>query len=156
MLAETRKYRKCSVLLHAIRLLIENMLYYFVRKYPFSLCIILAVIYLSFFKPPATELDYISGLDKVAHVCMYFSMSGMLWLEFLRAHRNDNQPLWHAWIGALACPVLFSGVVELLQEYCTTYRGGDWLDFAANTAGAVLASLIAYFILRPMMMKPGK
>lgn len=82
---------------------------------------------------------------------MYFGMSGMLWIEFLRAHRRDGQPLWHAWVGALVCPVIFSGVVELLQEYCTTYRGGDWLDFAANTTGAVLASLIAYFILRPVM-----
>ena len=132
------------------------MLYYFVRKYPFSLCIILAVIFLSFFRFPAMGIDPVPGLDKVAHVCMYFGMSGMLWLEFLRAHRNDNQPLWHAWIGALACPVLFGGVVELLQEYCTTHRGGDWLDFAANTAGAVLASLTACFILRPMMTKPGK
>jgi hypothetical protein len=40
----------------------------------------------------------------------------------------------------------------LLQEYCTTYRGGDWMDFAANTTGAVLASLIGYFIVRPRML----
>ena len=46
-----------------------------------------------------------------------------------------------------------SGMVELLQEYCTTYRGGDWLDFAANTTGALIASLIGYFVLRPRMAK---
>ncbi len=57
-----------------------------------------------------------------------------------------------AWVGAFLCPVLFSGCVELLQEYCTTYRGGDWLDFAANTTGAILASLIAYYVVRPRMM----
>jgi len=39
----------------------------------------------------------------------------------------------------------------LLQEYCTTYRGGDWLDFAANTTGAILASLVAYYVVRPRM-----
>ncbi len=130
------------------------MLYYIVRKYPLSLCIILAVTYLSFFKPPTeiNEID-IPYFDKLAHVCMYFGMAGMLWVEFLRAHRRDHQPLWHAWVGALVCPVLFSGVVELLQEYCTTYRGGDLLDFAANTLGAVLAALIGYFIVRPLMMR---
>lgn len=128
------------------------MLYY-IKKYPVSLVVILAVIYLSFFKPPATGLGTIPHLDKVAHLCMYSGMSGMLWMEFLWAHRRDNTPLWHAWIGAFLCPVLFSGVVELLQEYCTTYRGGDWLDFAANATGAVLASLIAYFVLRPRMMR---
>ena len=91
--------------------------------------------------------------DKVVHICMYFGMSGMLWLEFLRAHRKDYTPIWHAWVGAFICPVLFSGIVELLQEYCTTYRGGDWLDFAANTTGAVLASLAACLVLKPRMQR---
>lgn len=121
---------------------------YFIKKYPLSLLVILAVIYLSFFRPPSTELNTIPNIDKVVHVCMYFGMSGMLWLEFLRAHRRDNTPLWHAWVGALLCPVLFSGVVELLQAYCTTYRGGDWWDFAANTAGALLASGVAQVVRR--------
>ena len=128
------------------------MLYY-IKKYPVSLLIILTVIYLSFFKPPTTELSRIPNIDKIVHVCMYMGMSGMLWLEFLRARRKTDSPLWHAWVGAFVCPVLFSGMVELLQEYCTTYRGGDWLDFAANTTGAVIASLIGYFVLRPWMMK---
>lgn len=122
------------------------MLYY-IKKYPLSLSVILTVIYLSFFKPPSVEeLDKIPYIDKVVHICMYFGMSGMLWLEFLRAHRKDNTPLWHAWVGALFCPVLFSGVVELLQEYCTTYRGGDWMDFAANATGATLASVAGFFL----------
>ena len=101
-------------------LIIWYMLYY-IKKYPVSLFIILTVIYLSFFKPPSTEISKIPNIDKVVHICMYFGMSGMLWL------------------------------VELLQEYCTTYRGGDWLDFAANTTGVVLASMVGYFILRPRM-----
>ena len=114
----------------------------YIRQYPVSICIILAVIYLSFFKPPQTDIGSIP-----VHVCMYFGLSGMLWLEFIRAHRKTHAPLWHAWIGALLCPVLFSGAIELLQEYCTTYRGGDWLDFAANTTGALLASLVGRYLL---------
>ena len=73
-----------------------NMLYY-IRKYPVSLLIILTVIYLSFFKPPQTEMESIPGIDKVVHVCMYFGMSGMLWLEFIRAHKKARVPMWHAW-----------------------------------------------------------
>ena len=119
---------------------------YFLKRYPVSLLVISAVVYLSFFRPPSTELDGIPNIDKVVHVCMYFGMSGMLWFEFLRAHRRDHTPLWHAWVGAFLCPVLFSGVMELLQAYCTTYRGGDWLDFAANATGAVLASAVALVV----------
>ena len=128
------------------------MLYY-IKKYPVSLVIILAVIYLSFFKPPTTDLGTIPNLDKVVHICMYFGMSGMLWLEFLRAHRRDRTPMWRACVGAFVCPVSSSGAVELLQAFCTTYRGGDWLDFAANTTGAVLASLVACFVLKPRVMR---
>ena len=86
------------------------MLYY-IKKYPFSLLIILAVIYLSFFKPPSTRLSLIPNIDKVVHVCMYLGMSGMLWLEFIRAHKKDGVAMWHDWIGAFMCPDLFSGAV---------------------------------------------
>lgn len=125
----------------------------YIKRYPVSLSIILVVIYLSFFKPPSTELSKIPSFDKVVHLCMYFGMSGMLWLEFLRTHREDAAPMWHGWVGAFLCPILFSGCVELLQAYCTTYRGGDWLDFTANSTGAVLASLVAYYVVRPWILK---
>ena len=42
----------------------------YIKKYPISLFIILTVIYLSFFKPPKTDLDEIPNLDKLVHVCM--------------------------------------------------------------------------------------
>ena len=36
---------------------------------------------------------------------------------------------------------------ERVNRVEDVYRGGDWLDFAANTTGAVLASMVGYFIL---------
>ena len=83
---------------------------------------------------------------------MYGGMSGMLWLEFFRNH-PQRMVVWHAWIGAVLCPILFSGAVELLQEYATDYRGGDWLDFLANTTGVLLATGIAWLVLRPWMLR---
>jgi hypothetical protein len=44
-------------------------------------------------------------------------------------------------------PILFSGVIELLQPLFTDgRRSGEWLDFASNTVGATLANLIAMFM----------
>lgn len=128
------------------------MLYY-LKRYPISLFIIVVVIYLSFFRPPSVEIGKIPGIDKLAHVCMYGGLSGMLWFEFLRNHRKYDEVMWHAWVGAVLCPVLMSGVIELLQEYYTSYRGGDWFDFLANSVGVTLATLFAYFVMRPWMMK---
>ena len=129
------------------------MLYY-IRRYPFSLAVVAVVIYLSFFRPPSIDgIGSIPHFDKIAHFGMYFGLSGMLWFEFLRNHRDNDSPLWHGWVGALICPVLFSGMIELCQEYFTSYRGGDWMDFLANSLGALLASLIAYYFLRPRMLR---
>jgi len=125
------------------------MLYY-IKKYPVSLLIIAIAIYLSFFSPPhIIGLSKIPYLDKVAHMVIYFVMSGVLWFEFLKNYRSTNRkPIRRAWFGACLCPILFSGTVELLQEYLTVHRGGEWLDFAANTMGAVSASLLAFCIVR--------
>lgn len=128
------------------------MLYY-LKRYPISLFIIVVVIYLSFFRPPSVEIGKIPGIDKLAHVCMYGGLSGMLWFEFLRNHRKYDEVMWHAWVGAVLCPVMMSGLIELLQEYCTSYRGGDWFDFLANSVGVTIATLFAYFVMRPWMMK---
>lgn len=63
------------------------MLYY-LKKYPISLTIIVVVIYLSFFKPPSLEVGKIVGIDKVAHICMYAGLSGMLWIDFCATIAN--------------------------------------------------------------------
>ncbi len=130
-------------------------MFYYIRKYPFSIVIIAAVIYLSFFKPPEIDNECVlfPGFDKVVHFCMYGGMSGMLWLEFLLNHRRYKTVLLHAWIGAVACPILMSGLIEILQSCCTSYRGGEWLDFVANTCGVGAATAFAWFVLRPWIIK---
>lgn len=130
------------------------MIRHYIKGYPFSLTIILVVIYLSFFKPPTmTNLPLFPGMDKVVHFCMYGGLSGILWVEFLRNHRKNKGLMYHAWIGAVCCPIVMSGLIEILQAYCTTYRGGDWLDFLANVCGVVVATLFVWYILRPYILK---
>ncbi|KAA6332720.1 hypothetical protein EZS27_018803 [termite gut metagenome] len=128
-------------------------MFHYVKKYPISLIVICIIIYLSFFKPPTIDVDEFLYWDKIVHICMYGGLSGMLWIEFLRNHRGNILPLPHVLIGAIICPIVFSGVVELLQEYCTKYRSGDWLDFGANSIGVILGSLVSYYVIRPFFMK---
>lgn len=121
----------------------------YLKKYPFSLALIALVCYLSLFRPPKVDdLPLFPGFDKLVHFCMYGAISGMLWLEFLRNHRRGVEVLWHAWIGAVLCPVVMSGAIELLQSYCTSYRSGDWLDFLANSCGVAAATAFAWFVMR--------
>ena len=113
-----------------------------VRKYPLSL-LCLALIALLSFTPffPETPLDDVAFIDKWTHLVMYGGTTSVIWWEYLRNHQilDGEKLFFYAWL----CPVLMSGLLELLQEYCTFgHRNGDWLDFAANTMGVTLGALI--------------
>lgn len=108
---------------------------------------------MSFFKPPSIEEGIrIPFLDKIVHFCMYFGFSLMLWIDLWRA-RKSLSLLKRGWYIAFLLPVLISGVIELLQEYCTTFRGGEWLDFCANSLGALTASTVTYLFLKRRLLK---
>jgi len=125
----------------------------FIKDYLFSIIFIAGVVYLSLSNPPALKIPLFRGWDKVVHFCMYSGMSGVIWIEFLCKHRKMKTRIRYAVIGVILIPVLFGGMMELCQQYLSRYRSGDWMDFLANTVGVILASLIAWFILRPLILK---
>ena len=125
----------------------------FIKDYPFSIVFIVVVVYLSLSNPRALKIPLFPVWDKMVHFCMYSGLSGVIWFEFLRKHRKMKTKIKYTVIGVILTPVLFGGVLELCQQYFTRTRSGDWMDFLANTGGVIIASLIAWFILRPLMMK---
>ena len=118
-----------------------------IRTYPVS-CLLLAAIWvLCFCTPPHTPLDNVAFIDKWTHIVMYASTCAAIWIEYLRAHKTLSRRRLFVW--AWLAPVLMSGLIELLQAYCTGgRRSGDWLDFAANTAGATLAAVIGILVVK--------
>ncbi len=115
---------------------------HFVKRYPLSiLCIVLIWILslMPFF--PETPFDQVEFIDKWTHLVMYGGTCSVIWWEYLRNHQilDGEKLFFYAWL----CPALMSGLLELLQEYCTFgHRNGDWLDLAANTMGVTLGALI--------------
>lgn len=129
------------------------MLHY-LKKYPLTWLVVAAILYLSFFKPPRTDMEEIPGIDKLVHICMYGGFCLLLWIEYLRSHRTIHRH--KMFLGGVLFPILFSGAIELMQSYCTEHRGGDWLDLAANATGVILATLVGNYILRPVIWKKKK
>lgn len=120
-------------------------------NFPLSLLVLLAVAYLSFFKPSSgIELSSIPHLDKLVHMSMYFGLSFTLWLDLFR-YKIVQPGL--GWTIAFGLPCIIGGVFELIQDQFTTYRGGDWLDFLANCTGALIASLLMFFYVRAWFSK---
>lgn len=112
-----------------------------IRKYPLSSFFIILIWYLSFFTPPKTELDEVAFIDKWVHIAMYGGTFGTLWIEYLVKHQwQCNRQRLFLWSWLL--PIVMSGCIELLQEYCTDgRRSGDWIDLIANALGVSLAAL---------------
>ena len=85
-------------------------------------------------------------IDKWVHIIMYGGTCLTLWIEYRRSHYYSDYEKLFFW--AWLCPILMSGIIELLQEYCTGgRRSGEWLDLAANAAGVTLAAIIGLVIL---------
>ncbi|MDO4159013.1 MAG: VanZ family protein [Prevotellaceae bacterium] len=123
-----------------------------IKKYPIS-CVCIAIIwYLCFFTPPHTKLDNVAFIDKWVHISMYCGTCSVIWYEYLRQHKTLNR--LRLFLLAWLAPVLMSGLIELLQAYCTGgRRSGDWLDFAANSTGATLAVVIGLVLSRYVKCK---
>lgn len=123
-----------------------SFLFHFIRKYPFSM-VCIALIWLLSLLPvfPETPLDNVEFADKWVHILMYGGTFFVVWIEYSCKHkRADYEKLFFwAWIA----PILMSGLLELLQEYCTFgHRSGDWLDLAANATGVTLAAVLGLLV----------
>lgn len=118
-----------------------------ITKYPLSIVCIVLIWVLSlvpFF--PETPFDEVNFADKWAHVVMYGGTCCVIWWEYIRSHQSPRHGRLFIW--AWLAPILMSGLLELLQEYATTNRNGDWIDLVANATGATLAALLGLLFVR--------
>ena len=124
---------------------------YFIRKYPLSLLVIAAILFLSLFNPPQTKLDPITGIDKVVHVCMYLGLELIIWIEYLRHHENLN------WVKIIIlgifAPIALGGLMEIAQMELTKGRSGEWADLWADAIGVLVGAAIGYFAIQGIFRK---
>ena len=119
---------------------------HFVRKYPLSCFLFAAIWYLSlFFMAPETPLNNIKLIDKWIHFIMYGGTCSVLWIEYIRQHQKPDYRKLFIW--AWVAPIVMSGIIEVLQEYCTETRNGDWLDLTANAIGVTLGAVFGLILL---------
>ena len=123
----------------------------FIRKYPFSLLIIATIIFLSLFNPPQTRLDPITGIDKIAHICMYGGLELVIWIEYLRHH--DNLDFIKLLLLGIISPIMLGGLMEIAQMKLTQGRSGEWADLLADSIGVLLGAAVGYFAIRTFFRK---
>ena len=123
-----------------------NRILNFAKRYPLTSLLVVAIWVLCLIPTvPETPLSSFSLIDKWTHLVMYGTFVAVIWWEYTRQHTTNNTR--RLFLLAFLAPVAMGGLVELAQAYCTGgRRSGEWFDFAANTIGVVLGTLIGILL----------
>ncbi|MBR3726256.1 MAG: VanZ family protein [Prevotella sp.] len=123
-----------------------NRILNFAKRYPLTSLLVVAIWVLCLIPTvPETPLSSFSLIDKWTHLVMYGTLVAVIWWEYTRQHTTNNTR--RLFLLAFLAPVAMGGLVELAQAYCTGgQRSGEWFDFAANTIGVVLGTLIGILL----------
>lgn len=100
------------------------------------------ILYLSLMRESRLHVPTFTGADKSAHFLMYVVL-GAVWIwELLQTYNIKNK----RWFWACLYPILYGGMIELLQEYYFPPRTGDWVDWIADIGGTVVGVCITGII----------
>lgn len=119
------------------------------KYYLFTILTTIAIILLSLLPVSVPEIAKDVPLyDKWAHFVMYGFLALVFWTETMLNERQGETKKAAWWLLIFGCilPALLGGLLELGQAYLTTTRSGEWLDFYADSIGAVLGAAIGFAI----------
>lgn len=119
-------------------------MYYF-KKYHKTLSIIFIITVLSLVNTARIKPDnlpIIPHFDKIVHFLMYFTLGFVFMFEYYIHHHKTITRISKI----LILPLIYGGIMEVLQYTITPYRSGDWWDMLANGCGIIAAFVaVAYF-----------
>ena len=85
--------------------------------------------------------------DKLVHFGMFFTLSAVSLFAYYKI--RSDKPIMSWWLfWGFVIPVLYGGIIELLQKYVFTYRGAEWGDVVANTLGSLVACILVVYWLK--------
>lgn len=134
------------------------MRYFLVRYLSVPILIALIILYLCCLIPtrdiPEVEFELPIPTDKIVHFLMYLGLSGATAINYIHGKRGLVN-MSFLLIGAFVLPILYGGLIEILQDLYFPPRSGDWFDFLADALGSLAALPIA-FIYRSYLLKKHK
>jgi VanZ family protein len=117
------------------------------KKYWISILLNIIILILCFIDTTPLPEAPMTNFDKLVHLIMFMGLSGTIFFDntrYLRLKISTRRIFW----GSFFLPTIFSGAIELMQEYFTTTRTGDWMDFLFDGIGAFLGIGICFLINR--------
>jgi len=98
------------------------------------------------------EAPNILNFDKLVHTVMFLGLSGVIFFDSTGYLRFQASKIL-IFYGTFLFPVVLGGIIEILQEYLTKSRTGDWFDFLFNVFGALIGLGIAFLINSRLLIR---
>lgn len=94
--------------------------------------------------------EFFIPFDKIVHFLMYFGLAGVASFNYI-IDKRGNIIILKLIAFAILVPIVYGGLIEILQAEYFTGRSGDWYDFLADALGA-LASIPFSLSFRRFML----
>ena len=98
----------------------------------------LIILYASLIREPHIRLPEVAYADKWSHLVAYMLFGGMLAFDLIR---DKRKVIW-VWLLALVIPIVYGGVIELVQGAFFYPRTADWIDWLADCIGTLIGTSI--------------
>ncbi|MGB0881474.1 MAG: VanZ family protein [Vicingaceae bacterium] len=98
---------------------------------------------------PGNQLPKVAvwQFDKLVHTIMYGVLSFLLFLPFYEQFLKNEKP-FKIRLVIILVGVFYGGFMEILQENIFINRSGNWIDFTANSVGAILGVYFTPLVLK--------
>ena len=117
----------------------------FIKKHWISILLFIAIAVLCLMSTAPLPKVEVTDFDKLVHLLMFLGVSGVVFFENTRYFRQRISSR-RIFFGSILYPLLFSGAIEIAQEYFTPYRAGDWMDFLYDGIGVLIGLVICFGI----------
>jgi VanZ family protein len=115
-----------------------------IRAYWTSISVCIGILYVSLVRNPGIHLPTFVGADKWVHLIMYTLLGAVATYDSIRIQLSG----WRLWLVATLLPILFGGIIELVQEQWFAPRSGEWIDWLADCIGVIIGTIAILIINR--------
>ena len=106
-----------------------------IRGYWKSIIVCIGILYVSLVRDPGISLPTFVGADKWVHGLMYAVLGAIACWDSIRMKIKG----WRLGLISIVLPIVYGGVIEVIQEQWFAPRSGEWMDWGADCIGVVLA-----------------
>lgn len=124
----------------------------FLKHFWITTLLSVIILYLCFMNTAPLPKVPMTDFDKLVHFLMFLGMSGCIYFENTRYFKRAVS-YQRIVLGSFLFPVVFSGLIELMQEYISPYRCGDWWDFLYDGLGALIGFAVCLSINKKLQAK---